>query len=188
FTHAATISRVLLAGGTPEQLGQYIAQSGTDYSPDGRTIAAIALVRSAQPSVAPRRMLVLLTPGSPPRLIDTNQNFAGGDVRFTRDQSAVAYAVKQKAADQIVIQPLDGSPQRTMTAFTSGRILSFAWSPDGQSLALTRGYTDSDVVLLTRRNCASNRCVRLTPSSPSRPLRSLLLRAEHFARRISSSS
>jgi Tol biopolymer transport system component len=92
---------------------------------------------------------VLLTPGSAPRLIDTDQNFAGGNVRFTRDGAAVAYAVRQKAADQIVIQPLDGSPNRTVTAFTSGRILSFAWSPDGQLLALTRGYTDSDVVLLT---------------------------------------
>jgi serine/threonine protein kinase/Tol biopolymer transport system component len=149
FTHTATIDRVSLAGGTPEQLGQYIVQSGTDYSPDGRTIVAIALVRSAEPSVAARRMLVLLTPGSAPRLIDTDQNFAGGNVRFTRDGAAVAYAVRQKAADQIVIQPLDGSPNRTVTAFTSGRILSFAWSPDGQLLALTRGYTDSDVVLLT---------------------------------------
>jgi Tol biopolymer transport system component len=149
FTHTATIDRVSLGGGTPEQLGQYIVQSGTDYSPDGRTIAAIALVRSAQPSVAARRMLVLLTPGSAPRLMDTDQNFAGGNVRFTRDGAAVAYAVRQKAADQIVIQPLDGSPHRTVTAFTSGRILSFAWSLDAQSLALTRGYTDSDVVLLT---------------------------------------
>jgi Tol biopolymer transport system component len=149
FTHAAAINRISLAGGTPEQLGQYVVQSGTDYSPDGRTIAAIALVRSTQPSVAARRMLVLLTPGSEPRLLDTEQNFAGGNVRFTRDGSGVAYAVRQKAADQIVIQPLDGSPHLTVTAFTGGRILSFAWSPDGQSLALTRGYADSDVVLLT---------------------------------------
>jgi Tol biopolymer transport system component len=149
FTHTAAIDRISLAGGTPERLGQYVVQSGTDYSPDGRTIAAIALVRSAQGAVAARRMLVLLTPGSAPRLMDTDQNFAGGNVRFTRDGTAVAYAVRQKAADQIVIQPVDGSPHRTLTAFTSGRILSFAWSPDGQSLALTRGYSDSDVVLLT---------------------------------------
>lgn len=149
FTHTAAINRISLAGGTPEQLGKYVVQSGTDYSPDGRTIAAIALVRSEHESVAARRMLVLLTPGFAPRLMDTDQNFAGGNVRFTRDAAAVAYAVRQKAADQIVIQPLDGSPHRTVTAFTSGRILSFAWSPDGQSLALTRGYTDSDAVLLT---------------------------------------
>jgi len=149
FTHAATINRISMAGGTPQRLGEYVVQSGTDYSPDGRTIAAIALVRSTQPSVAVRRMLVLITPGSAPRVVETDQNFAGGSVRFTRDQSGVAYAVRQKAADQIVIQPLDGSPKRTVTAFSSGRILSFAWSPDGQSLAITRGYTDSDVVLLT---------------------------------------
>jgi Tol biopolymer transport system component/predicted Ser/Thr protein kinase len=149
FTHTAAINRIPLAGGAAEQLGQYVVQSGTDYSSDGRTIVLIALVRSAQPSVAARRMLVLLSPGAAPRLIEADQNFAGGNVRFTQSQSGVAYAVRQKAADQIVIQPLDGSPHRTVTAFTGGRILSFAWSPDGQSLALTRGYTDSDVVLLT---------------------------------------
>jgi hypothetical protein len=41
-----------------------------------------------------------------------------------------------------------GSPGRQITKFDSEEILSFHWSPDGKSLGILRGHTDSDVVLL----------------------------------------
>jgi Tol biopolymer transport system component len=149
FLDAPALKRMPLAGGTAQPLGNFVIQTNATFSPDGRTIALIALVRDPQQSVGAKRALVLLTSGSPPRFLDMNQDFAGGNLRYAPDGSALAYAVKEKAADQIVLQPLDGSPQRTITAFTSERILAFAWSPDGRSLAITRGSNDSDVVLLT---------------------------------------
>ena len=50
--------------------------------------------------------------------------------------------------DNIWIQPINGSPGRQITKFDREQILSFHWSPDGQSLGILRGHTDSDVVLL----------------------------------------
>ena len=40
------------------------------------------------------------------------------------------------------------SPGGQITKFDSEQILSFHWSPDGKSLGILRGHTDSDVVLL----------------------------------------
>jgi hypothetical protein len=48
----------------------------------------------------------------------------------------------------ITRQPIDGSPPAQVTQFSTGRIFNFAYSPDGQQLALSRGSLDSDVVLI----------------------------------------
>jgi hypothetical protein len=73
FNQPPAIRRIPLSGGTPQSLGDFVVQSGLAYSPDGRTIASIVLVRKAQGSPPARRMLALITPGSAPRFIDTNQ-------------------------------------------------------------------------------------------------------------------
>jgi Tol biopolymer transport system component len=46
--------------------------------------------------------------------------------------------------------PMDGKPPAQLTHFAAGSIFSFAWSPDGTKLALSRGAVTSDVVLLSR--------------------------------------
>jgi hypothetical protein len=46
------------------------------------------------------------------------------------------------------LQPLDGSHGKEITNFKSELIMDFKWSFDGSKLALTRGHTDSDVVLI----------------------------------------
>jgi Tol biopolymer transport system component len=48
----------------------------------------------------------------------------------------------------IFVQPVDGSPGRQVTNFTSDSINSFAWSHDGKTLAVVRVHNTSDIVLL----------------------------------------
>jgi hypothetical protein len=60
----------------------------------------------------------------------------------------VVYPFHDKDADNLWLQPLDGSPGRQITNFKSERITGFRWSFDGKQLGLIRGHTDSDVVLL----------------------------------------
>jgi hypothetical protein len=43
---------------------------------------------------------------------------------------------------------LDGTPGRQITHFPSEQINSYAWSPDGKSIALIRRYDAADVALL----------------------------------------
>ena len=67
---------------------------------------------------------------------------------FTPDGKAVAYAFRDKDADNLWMQPLDGSAGKQLTNFNSERIGDFHWSFDGSKLGLVRGHTDSDVVLI----------------------------------------
>jgi len=73
---------------------------------------------------------------------------ASGSYRFTADGKSVVYNVREKGVDNLWIQPLDSSPYRQLTHFTSERISQFAFSPDGSQLAIERGHTESDAVLL----------------------------------------
>jgi Tol biopolymer transport system component len=69
-------------------------------------------------------------------------------VTFTLDGKAVAYNTVENGVGNIWAQPLDGSPGNWLTSFTSDRIRSFQFSPDGKSLAAARIHVISDVVLL----------------------------------------
>ena len=71
-----------------------------------------------------------------------------GAVVFTPDGKAVAYPILENGVSNIWVQPLDGSPGRQITNFTSGTFRDFHWSPGGKSLAAIRDLTQSDVVLL----------------------------------------
>lgn len=71
-----------------------------------------------------------------------------GAVVFTPDAKAVAYPIQENGASNIWVQPLDGSPRRQVTNFTSGKFYRFSYSPDGKSLAVVREMSQSDVVLL----------------------------------------
>jgi eukaryotic-like serine/threonine-protein kinase len=68
--------------------------------------------------------------------------------RFTHDGKAVVYPFRDKDADNLWLQPLDGSPGKQVTNFKSEFIADLRWSFDGSKLAMLRGHTDSDVVLI----------------------------------------
>jgi len=81
---------------------------------------------------------------APARLLELDQQTTGS-VRFTPDGKAVAYPIEEKGVDNFWIQRLDGSPRRQITNFTSEQIDDFRWSRAGNTLAVTRSHTDSDV-------------------------------------------
>ena len=63
--------------------------------------------------------------------------------------------VRDKGVDNLYLQPLDGSPGRQLTNFTSLKIYSYQWSPNGKMLALVRGDSPSDLVLIKDANSNS---------------------------------
>ena len=120
------------------------ALSNIAFSPDAKWVALVAAVNVRAGKL--EHKLVLTSPdGSVQRLLDVE---GGGTLRFTPDGLAIASVLRAKDADNIRIQPLDGSPGRVITAFAGGRITGFRWSPDGSQLAVQRQRRDSDVVLL----------------------------------------
>jgi hypothetical protein len=68
-------------------------------------------------------------------------------IRWTPPGDGITFLDGRNGASNIWLQPLDGSPARPLTSFTSGQIYSFDWSPDGR-LAFSRGMSLSDVVVI----------------------------------------
>jgi hypothetical protein len=60
----------------------------------------------------------------------------------------VVYPFRHQDAENLWLQPIDGSPGKQLTNFKAEQIIDFHWSLDGSKLGMVRGHTDSDVVLL----------------------------------------
>jgi Tol biopolymer transport system component/predicted Ser/Thr protein kinase len=155
YDHGNQIWRVLLDGsGKPEalpassQFRGFLLGAEMAVAPDGKTLAYGAdLIEAETQKTTEKIALLNLESTSAPRLLDANPHITGG-VQFTPDGKAIAYPIRENGVDNLWVQPLDGSAGQQITHFTSDQIDSFHWSPDGKNLALLRGHSESDVVLL----------------------------------------
>jgi serine/threonine protein kinase/Tol biopolymer transport system component len=124
--------------------------------------------RTGTPSVSPdgRQLAFLFVDESGGRRARfATMPVAGGDIvnvfdyaspstaspSWTPDGSALTYMASVAGTAQIWLQPVDGSPPHQVTKFASDSIYSWAWSSDGKRLALSRGSTISDAVLIREK-------------------------------------
>ncbi|HEX5109890.1 MAG TPA: protein kinase [Vicinamibacterales bacterium] len=140
---------VPLEGGTRVPLAKLPASArAPDLSPDGKSLAFVASNQEL-PSIVVCRL-----PGctsqqwlTPPGLTSEPD---GGAIRWTPDNRAVAY-VNVQSKPNIWLQPLNDSAPYQLTHFTDGRqIPDFAWSRDGNRLAILRATSTTDIVLFKR--------------------------------------
>ena len=76
-------------------------------------------------------------------------NLGSLPTRWTADGTAITYVRTQNGVSNIWNQPVDGSPAKQLTNFTSMLIWRHAWSPDGKYLVMARGNFSRDAVMLT---------------------------------------
>lgn len=140
-----TLWRVPLEGGTPEQITDYASAYPT-ISPDGKWIA---FENYAQPR-ANKIAVIPFSGGQPVRTFDSSVSGVAGYsvIHWTNDGRALTYVLHKQGVSNIWAQPLDGSPPKQLTDFRTDSIYNFAWSQDGQQLALARGTRNQDVVLI----------------------------------------
>ncbi|HXQ97746.1 MAG TPA: hypothetical protein VN774_04825, partial [Candidatus Limnocylindrales bacterium] len=150
------IHRMLLTGGPAEPLPEKLIPDALEFgnsvsfSPDGKFTARILSVRNPEKMEYKRR--IALAPvdgdaGTAPRLLEMNP-YVSGHLQFTPDGKSFVYMTRENGVGNLWIQPLDGSSGHALTHFTSETIWGYAWSPDGKKIAIDRGHTVSDVVLL----------------------------------------
>jgi eukaryotic-like serine/threonine-protein kinase len=146
-SNGAKLTKVSLDGGKAERVTELPVFAYFDISPDGKLAVFGTL---ASPS-SPKQALALVpvdSPQSTKLLALQRPRVFYGATRFTHDGKAVVYPFRDKDADNLWLQPLDGSPGKQITNFKSELIANFHWSFDGSKLALIRGHLDSDVVLI----------------------------------------
>ena len=127
------------------------AGTALNISSDGKTLAYVLATVPTPEDPYPQYKLTLLdisATGPAPQLFDTDERISSGGISFSPEGKAVAYPIRENGVDNLWVQPIDRSAGKQVTSFTSEQISAFHWSPDGKSLVLLRGHTDSDVVLI----------------------------------------
>jgi len=79
---------------------------------------------------------------------DIDQRALQGGLCYTPDGKGVIFPVRERGVDNLWYQPLDGGAAKQLTHFTKEQIMRVRYSPDGTKIAIERGETESDVVLL----------------------------------------
>ena len=113
-------------------------------SPGG---TCIACNYQEKPEAPIKVAIIPFAGGLPKKLLDISS--FDGVIRWTPDGRAIAYVVTDNQVSNIWAQPPDGGPPKQLTDFKSERIFNFAWSRDGQKIALSRGIVNKDVVLIS---------------------------------------
>ena len=166
FTDRAgnVVNRVSIDGGEPEVVPGtaishgIVAGSRLGIAPDNKTLAFLSTYETpgGAESHVQKIVLVPLDAGPNPkvRFLDPNPRIVLGP-GFTPDGKAVVYPISENDVTNLWLQPLDGSAGRQITNFTAEKVLAFSWSPGGKRLAILRGHTESDVVLLRDTGASS---------------------------------
>jgi len=141
-----TLMKVPIDGGTPQPASSATVEftGAVDSSPDGRTILQGTYDFKLQ---KPTFSLLSADSGELLRTFEYDPRHVGR-VRFTPDGKGIVYTIRDKGADNLWVQPIDGSAGHQLTNFDSLKIYSYQWAPDGKRLALVRGHSPTDVVLI----------------------------------------
>jgi eukaryotic-like serine/threonine-protein kinase len=140
------VMKVGIDGGSPQIVANARTEGFFDISPDGATAVFVTIDHAA--GHKQQIMLVATDTGQTRKMLELQRPIMTNIIRFSRDGKAVIYTVRDQGIDNLWEQPLDGSAGKQITSFTSERIWDYHWSEDGSQLAVSRGHTDSDVVLI----------------------------------------
>ncbi len=141
------LSRVPIDGGPSQVVAAPPVSSSAisfDISSDGKQIFFPTLEHAGEH----KERLAVVQTDSGKLVMKDFDHFRFGLLRLSRDDKAVVYPARDNGVDNLWLQPLDGSKGKYLTSFKTEHIYDFHWSFDGKQLALVRGHTESDVVLL----------------------------------------
>ena len=141
------LSRVPIDGGPSQVIANPPVSSlpaSFDIASDGKQIVFPTLEHAGEH----KEKLAVVQTDSGQIVMKDFDHFRFGLLRISRDDKAVVYPARDNGVDNLWLQPLDGSKGKYLTNFKTEHIYDFHWSFDGKQLALVRGHTESDVVLM----------------------------------------
>jgi Tol biopolymer transport system component len=144
--------KIGIDAGSPARLTDFRA-TRPSVSPDGKQIACIYSYEGPEKPLA--NLGVIPFDGGPATKIaerPPSAHLSGQPIRWTPDGRSIAYLDLREGVTNIWSLPVGGGQPRQLTRFTTDRIYAFAWSPDGKWLAMSRGATTADAVLISEVN------------------------------------
>lgn len=154
FDGAGALWRIPVSGGQPEKIiaGDFQFPA---VSPDNKFIAAAFFDSdSKEKAIA----IFEIGKASNTKLVIKPVSGAQlpGVMRWSPNGKSVVYIVNNNGISNLWSQPIDGSPAKQITNFTSSRIFSFDWSPDGREIICSRGEIAGYATLLSAENPIKN--------------------------------
>lgn len=137
---SSRIWKVGIDGGQPVQLTDKQSRNAV-FSPDGKQF--ICFWWESQNS-QPKYAVIPATGGNPVKTFAFN----GGGFRWMPDGKSFLYSTQKDNAVNMWSQPIDGGEPKQLKNFPN-IAQSFDLSPDGKQIALIRGTSSSDVVLIS---------------------------------------
>ena len=143
----STIWRVGIEGGPPLQLTDHLSQFPS-ISPDGKLIAYFYV--DAQANDQRKLSIIPFDGGEPVKTIDLPRTAIPWPwFVWMPDGRAIAYGdVGGSGTQNVWSQPIDGSAPKQLTNFKSEFAGSFAFSRDGKQIAVLRGTSTNEIVLI----------------------------------------
>jgi serine/threonine protein kinase/Tol biopolymer transport system component len=118
------------------------------FSPDGTSLACGYLVEA---DASAWKIAVIPIAGGPPvKLIDapSRRGFEGNEWMWAPDGRGIIYVATRSGVANLWRQPLDGSKPAQLTNFPAELIAGLSLATDGKRIALSRGHSTLDVVLI----------------------------------------
>ncbi|MFN0123757.1 MAG: winged helix-turn-helix domain-containing protein [Blastocatellia bacterium] len=144
-TGESNLWKVSLDGGQPVRLTSKPSGRAT-VSPDGQWIACLYRDDKQKPVQV---VLLPVAGGEPVKVFDKMPPPGWSVIKWTPDGRALTYIATRDGVSNLWAQPIDGGAPRQLTQFREDQIFRFAWSRDGKQLALDRGLTLRDIILLS---------------------------------------
>lgn len=147
------VHKVSSNGGDPTTLVSKGSLCYPQLSPDGKLVAYFFIDEQTN---RPKVGLIKFDDGTLVKTIDLPLTCApSGNAllhyrgwHWSPDSQAIVYVNTVGGVSNLWSQPTDSGAPKQITSFTTDRILTFAFSPDGRKLALARAKTTSDAVLI----------------------------------------
>ena len=144
-----TIYKVPIDGGIPVRLVEKPSYDPV-ISPDGKLVACIYHEEPDRPS---KIAVIPFGGGSAIRMLEipSSARLEDGEagMHWTSDGRALAYVDERQGTFNVWAEPLTGGAPRQLTYFDSNQIFFFAWSRDGEKLALSRGNASADAIMIS---------------------------------------
>jgi Tol biopolymer transport system component len=138
----SSVWRVPSAGGEPVRMTATSGFFGSYPSPDGQRILAEIFDEQTHRF---RVAVLRFADGTMEQMLMDRPDERW---KWSPDGRSVVYIRTEEQVSNLWAQPLSAGAPRQLTRFDRDRIFSFAYSADGQRLALSRGSVSGDVVLI----------------------------------------
>ncbi|CAN5536470.1 hypothetical protein BH20ACI3_BH20ACI3_34620 [soil metagenome] len=139
--------KVAVNGGVPVQLTD-VASTKPGISPDGKLI--VCFFYDTQANNAMRVMVLPFDGGAALRTFDLPQTvYEDSAPRWMPDGRTLTYIDQRGGSLNLWSQPFDGGSPKQLTDFKQGGILLREWSGNGKQVAIVRGASTNNAVLIS---------------------------------------